>query len=729
MSPPPISACFNSLRSVSPRRKKTKFPTLTEVGRPRPSVHQQLSSEEDSESENQRDNREPNTLPHYDVNRLLQEAKDHIQEPTSDFGPESYSTAVDLDEVRMSAPELCVLLLSLLRKFALENRWMEQNSESLAATMVSLLMGLMENMHENLKPDWSPEEFDYVQLFIVRLMISLMALVSQTNDGVAYLEHEKFVTRLLTIAQTISAPGVTDTKKQLCSDIVHGLWMLMRYAFDVIPNNPSVIKHAVKLFHQLMAESDLCKTKMTDGLLETVTDVSLAIQQTKINYMHSVKCKKRHHSKCDFSLYGHHHHDLVGVAITAYHSEELTDTSSSNIDGPLPCCLAAVTDLLLQIAEENPTNLKRSRLLAAFDQSGVCCCISQNRLVTVLLALAPRSLPLLVRLLSTQCGAGHQDETCSLCGFIKREHTPGFASDSAFSSSENSLLDLDHIPATRWRYLSNFLPRISKNDSSSMAILQHVFLLAERANKHVEQELFQHVFLPLLLDCTHERIREYCLSGLPILLQSSSIYQAFMVSQGLDFVMSCPRSQMLTILQVLILLSKKDERPTQVFLETLTEKTKAWLEEQDSNSKEQDLNSCSKEQDLNSPSKGQDLSSPSKGQDLNSPSKGQDLNSPSQRQDLNSPSKEQDLNSSSNEQDLNSCSKGQESHSEVEDLWTTAHMLQQYSSLFRQLFSCSDLALTVVRAGLQRQEIVDEAWTAAFAIYMQHNKIIKVSMV
>jgi hypothetical protein len=94
---------------------------------------------------------------------------------------------------------------------------------------------------------------------------------------------------------------------------------------------------------QSHAHSDWSQTqpiKIIDSFLSTLKSV-------KVNYVHSMKCVKSKHQRCEFRVYFNHHHNILGDALIDFQKESSADEQNGQSESM--CLIAAWCNFLLDM--------------------------------------------------------------------------------------------------------------------------------------------------------------------------------------------------------------------------------------------------------------------------------------------------------------------------------------------------------------------------------------------
>ncbi|CAL1534579.1 unnamed protein product, partial [Lymnaea stagnalis] len=327
--------------------------------------------------------------------------------------------------------------------------------------------------------------------------------------------------------------------------------------------------------------SEQIKTSATDRLSSTqISDVSSAhifdtsadpvrcigalittLKGIKVNYIHSVKCLKSRHRKCEYGSYYDHHHDILGVPYytcvqtSHYDNTDADFENSVNISHTLHssnkkhtetlhwCVVAEMSNILLEYLSEAKFKSSHVQVLSMLRSVGVCCCLQPEKIISAIVPQLPHFSPavrsyaldtLTSVLLDQFLGAHEHQEGTKTSGFTNTTLKDGINEDrSAFSQDlcrcvhcylEGSSPLLAGLPTTldsgfsssnleemrrqrlleRWKSLRTLRKLIIAEDESlAMTCAKHLMTLAIRGNTEIKEELFFGIYLHVL----HMRVR------------------------------------------------------------------------------------------------------------------------------------------------------------------------------------------------------------------------------
>lgn len=315
--------------------------------------------------------------------------------------------------------------------------------------------------------------------------------------------------------------------------------------------------------------------------------------------------------------------------------EVLTSDVTMSASGQHECAVAILGDFLLRIFRESSSKLLQVRTLCCVEEAGLCCCMVPNRIMRLLLQNLEEHTPgmrnyilcVLNHTLMDHCGGSAVIQKQAICGVCREmveqdyedTRTPdtdggdvprttrsgGHEFDSALSSSETSSQDDGSNKHPKWRCLRQFLPLIKhENEPLSIQVTQHLLHIVSQGSPVFKQELFYSVFLPLLqvmkevyptptsqsqgavFKLVHtslsDTVVQYCLSALPLLLNSQSAQNMFLNCGGLKQLknlirISSFRRCVLKVFQVLIMMEDRQKR-LELLMQESRERVMQWAE-------------------------------------------------------------------------------------------------------------------------------------------------------
>ena len=578
-------------------------------------------------------------------------------------GEEVECSELDDFPVHKTPLEVCIQIIWIVQHLCQSDMSHQVPSKSLPIMVLPQLTQFLSTFQtekdENSIPEgWKDKDLMLLQRFLVRVIVNLSSLISTHKNGVAILTANGMVSVLLDRAKSLANELEMESADSLCkrkmllltfiSDVVQGLLLLVHSIFHSLPLNPAFFSHALKLLHDLcdnggfdllelavreydmMLESpslpmNLIQTcrRRSSMLMLSVGKVISSLKKAKVDYIHTMKCLKRKHRKCEFSRYLHHHHDILGVSSSLYVSHVFTSSDSycsqdgqgfidSEDSDQSPCAVAVFADFVLQLYQKMRSKYLQAQVLLCLEDSGICCCMVPDRVLRHLLArvekhgapMRNKILTITTRLLLDQCGGAtgllpqYESKLC-MCSTDKTqdinpedkeeggiEVTFSETSDSALSSSDASLHESEKQKFyPKWRCLQQFKQLVLGCDRAiSSQVMQHLLRLVSQGTNSLKHELFSHVFLPILqaakqkflqepiqmdstLDANHDLVISddvvhYCLSGLPLLLQSRTALDLFFNYGSVKLLcqllqVDCLRRAVLKVFEVLVIVEDK----------------------------------------------------------------------------------------------------------------------------------------------------------------------------
>lgn len=335
-------------------------------------------------------------------------------------------------------------------------------------------------------------------------------------------------------------------------------------------------------------------------LIKTISSLVTEMKKLKVSYIHTVKCSKKGHKNCDYSPWQHHHHDILNVVGGTFHlTGDVQEFSSTNNLTGTSCMVNMVVEFLLDTLKKckDKQRAVRVKILSCLEECGVCCCISPEVIVRNMLAdiekqtvgLRQSTMTLLCRLLLEQCGGQKPQErtqhklkvqchVCELSPFTLSDcvgslpRTPVSLddstavpmttnlysmSDSAFSSSENNFEPgTANVSQPKWNCIQGLREVVMNQDPVlSTQAMKHVLKLVCQGNDTLKMQLFQNIFMPVIISVWNGRLQHvtaggsldqvlvnhdvpvkvvnYCLNSLPLLLQVFPVFQLFLNTGGI----------------------------------------------------------------------------------------------------------------------------------------------------------------------------------------------------
>ena len=422
-----------------------------------------------------------------------------------------------------------------------------------------------------------------IQRCLLRVIFTACGIISAQQNGVNILIGHKIVSHILSIGQRssifqlpIESEGLLSRSHMLemglVSDVVTGLLFCFDVVFHHLPFNPIFIQSAVSLVEEfdemqgfqmlrkhilyidwLKSESHDQTTVNSDWLEEDPVKVFGSFLNTmkvvRVNYMHSMKCVKRKHQKCEYTQYFDHHHDILGVtagdelqqqkeegSLLMTRQERAGSQSSFNSQPGTKtvCLISSCTDLLLDMLPKVVSKVMRIEVLRMVYTSGVCCCMKMEKIVEPIVKSVAKFSPAVrsfafdalnkIVLEHFSGGVFHEKsisrlytckhceiESCStklktsVCPDLMAEHS-GLISladskglDSGFSSSDRESKFFPLYKLSKWRALHQLKYLLySENECLAISLAKHLLVLALKGNPFLKAELFFSIYYDTL---------------------------------------------------------------------------------------------------------------------------------------------------------------------------------------------------------------------------------------
>ena len=472
---------------------------------------------------------------------------------------------------------------------------------------------------------WTTADVVFVERYIVRIMVMLVSYLCTQSNGIAVVKASGCLTSWLDVAYTC-VWSVTSKEKpcdnaacciRLASDIVNGVLLLLHTIFSSIPLSPSILHMARDVFadfldhegltlseniivwyesHQVASSRTSIKTAPTE-LISAVGKVISSLKLAKIDYIHTVRCTKRKHRKCDFDQFFHHHNDILNIegrerkGFMGSEGVGMSDSDFGTKSAPSDCAVAILGRFLHRLFERCQSRCMKLCILSCVEDAGLCCCLSPRFVLSMFLGnledhpatVRHRMLYVFTKVVLHQLGgAAAVQQSTNSCVVCKDAlaNTPGGGqyakhetSDSAFSGSDVSQHeDETHkdMSEPRWHCLKQLQPLVLSADQCiGVQTMQHLLHLVRWGSPVMLYQLFQHVFLPVMhasreTDGTQlsVKVTHYCLVALPLLLRTSQAYNLFLNYSGVRQLWQLAqvaelRPCVLRVFQVLILLDDR----------------------------------------------------------------------------------------------------------------------------------------------------------------------------
>ena len=484
---------------------------------------------------------------------------------------------------------------------------------------------------------WTSADLVFVERYIVRIMVMLVSYLCMQSNGIAVVKASGCLTSWLDVAcrcmrSVTSEAGhlqpheTTACCVRLASDIVNGVLLLLHAVFSSIPLNPSILHMAREIFanfldhhglvlseniivwyenHHVVSDRTSVETAPADLIL-AVGKVISSLKLAKVDYIHTVKCTKRKHRKCNFDYFFHHHNDILNIergvrerkGFMGSEGVEMSDDANSDLGvkaAQSECAIAILARFLQRLLERCRSCCVKLCILSCVEDAGLCCCLPPHFVQSIFLdnledqpaMMRHRMLHVFTVVVLHQLGGSAAVQRCSnpcaTCKDISEHGTPahGFikqeTSDSAFSGSdvsqhEDEALGTD-INEPRWHCLKRLQSLILHcNQCLGAQTMQHLLHLVRWGSPVLLYQLFQHIFLPVMHASREngqtqvsEKVTHYCLIALPLLLRTPQAYNLFLNYSGVKQLWQLAqivelRPCVLHVFQVLIML---DDRITE----------------------------------------------------------------------------------------------------------------------------------------------------------------------
>lgn len=282
------------------------------------------------------------------------------------------------------------------------------------------------------------------------------------------------------------------------------------------------------------------------------------VKGIKVNYIHSMKCLKSRHRKCEYGSYYDHHHDILGSPyysrVSAAQSGCVNPDADYNASAtardkkklfadqqaPLYCVVAELSTYLLEYISEAKFKARHVQVMSTLRSVGVCCCLQPERLVSSFVpqlqhfspAIRSYAMDTLTSMLldqfhgalesldspklqastkswgkrrakSEERAAVFLQESsrcvhCYLEGSSPLLYGLPSALDSGFSSCDLEEMRKQRL-LDRWKSLRTFRKLIlSLDENIALTCAKHLMTLAIKGNNEIKEELFFGVYLHVL---------------------------------------------------------------------------------------------------------------------------------------------------------------------------------------------------------------------------------------
>ena len=450
---------------------------------------------------------------------------------------------------------------------------------------------------------WTAGDILFTERYMVRIMVMLVSYLCTQSNGIAVAKASGCLTSWLDIGgkcmQSATSGNLMNRESNsynvsLASDIVNGLLLLLHAIFSSIPLNPSVLRMARDVFanflsydgliltedvilwlesHQVASDRTSVETSPAD-LISAVGKVIVSLKLAKIDYIHTLKCTKRKHRKCDFDVFFHHHNDILNIESTARERRTLmgsqgvgmSDDANSDLGTKSKrseCAVAIFGRFLQRLFDWCQSRCVKLCILSCVEDAGFCCCMSPCFAQSMLLdnledqpsVVRHRMLHVFTKVVLHQLGGAASVQRCNITCVTCADLSSGMmrdavsskqeTSDSAFSGSDMSLHE-DEPPGLdgdkpKWHCVKRLLPLVlNSNHCLGIQTMQHLLHLVRWGSPVLLYQLFQHVFLPVMhasqqseaTTYVSERVTHYCLVALPLLLRTPQTYDLFLNYSG-----------------------------------------------------------------------------------------------------------------------------------------------------------------------------------------------------
>ncbi|KAI1894637.1 hypothetical protein AGOR_G00117810 [Albula goreensis] len=559
------------------------------------------------------------------------------------------------NRMEKSPLDLCHVLLTLLEKVCKFDMSLNHNP-GLASSVVPTLTEMLAEFGdccgpgegggagEDLARGWTEEPVALVQRMLLRTVLHLMS--ADVGQGETLPEHlHRNLSDLLRATLKIRsclerqadpfAPRPKKTLQEVQDDfsfsryrhralllpeLVEGVLQVLQASLQSSAPNPFFFSQAVELVHEFLQHRGLAlmehallqlewpevresavsgeATERSRRIIAGILSIIGTIKKTKSEQLHQSVCARRHHRRCQYSHYLHHHRDISGLPASAFRqaarSNPFQDEPGTEGEVLYPercCCLAALAHQCLRLLGVlPPAGAACLQILAGLQAVGICCCMDPRVVVGPLLHLLvvpglrshqAHILSILSRLLLEQLGGGQPAETvnqasCNICTLdssqlpsLEMTLKGAHAASPSPSSSHRAQGILPSAGAGgvedllwKWDTLAAYQHLAFTEDRQlSLQVAAHVCQLALQGNAAVRWQLYTHVFTPLLQrgvelahhaqqlgvssscaqvcsyhsQCLPVEVLQVYLQTLPVLLQSSRVSRdLFLSCNGLN---------------------------------------------------------------------------------------------------------------------------------------------------------------------------------------------------
>ncbi|CAH1790633.1 unnamed protein product [Owenia fusiformis] len=547
----------------------------------------------------------------------------------------------DIQNVSLStnALSLCTLMTRLLSELVkCDSRSLRASnmSERLLPQIVELYVRLNEPMDVKCYPQgWTDQHVLVLKQYLLRTVFTMAGCVCTLNNAVNTLMSctpGGIIQTLLMIAQNVikSHDSLLVSYSQ---DIMLGTLTIIQTSFLYLPCNLQCFSETLNLIKEfefqhrgynvftsvvqalvdeirldVKSQDSQVKKRRVTSLIEKIGDIILVMKNIKMEYIHSMKCSKSKHRKCDFSEYKNHHHDALTIknVVDGTYSDTYGTIDAfgsfkekSLLKQDTECAVNVIVKFLFNFYCAIENKCIKHQIIQCILKHGICCCVHPNDVIGTLLHsidtkdsnYRTQVLSLVSKLILEQCGGSDISsltfKQCAVCshhtspnnGSNYQSHLAD-ASDSALSSSESLSEKPDLTGTTKWKCIK-VLQKYLTHRKESLGIDVSLLLLRLSMNGGVElkKQLFQSVYMPTLKLAhqtlspkpetpteggpLHQAVIQHILAGFPPLLKVLSIQQAFLDMGGAEILsemvnQSSISQAILHILEVLVVVSGSD---------------------------------------------------------------------------------------------------------------------------------------------------------------------------
>ena len=474
------------------------------------------------------------------------------------------------------------------------------------------------NADNKLITNFNTEELVLIGRCIVRVVALTALRLSAQIDGLTVLHRDCVLDNIFSVLYDRLRNSDCTNPQQLllASEFIVASWIFMEGMLSNYHLNDVVIGATLKALNGVVrgCSLDVLQTvllkldlvavhsielvpstfpakKWISRILGQVVKVVELLKSVRACYLHWCICRKTRHIQCNLTNLCRHHHDILGVSISASTlsrcdgcSDELTK------DGSNVCIIAKVTEILLNVYQKASSSSTRSSFLDTMQRTKVCCCMSPYLITKRLLdkiefsniKLRRRALCVLVHTLLDDLGGkemtSSQDNLCIACT------DPNYSPQTVCRRSTGGWVNSVDVPC-RWDGVAANLLTCVTCCNVEGPVLWHALKLAVEGNDILRYKLFIDLFMPLLLSASHVLLKHnysspecqtpfissdraplivhYCLAALQKLIVIRDAYDFFIRSHGVDLLvklaaLSKHRMNSLKLLSILVMF---DELP------------------------------------------------------------------------------------------------------------------------------------------------------------------------